>query len=106
MTHHLLCDGQILHFGACGVNHIIRNKSLIIYVTKVTNSDTPRPPQTNAAGAPELEITPPMVRAGVEVAREHYLGASLEDLVVAVFVAMWLEGCHTSSSASATRSFK
>jgi len=45
-------------------------------------------------GAPKLlglEITPGMIEAGVEEAREHALGAPLADLVVRVFLAMSVE---------------
>ena len=38
--------------------------------------------------APELHITPEMIEAGVWEAREHMLGAPLEDMVRNVFIAM------------------
>lgn len=44
------------------------------------------------AEAAEIEITPEMVAAGVCAAREHMLGAPLEDLVCAVFLAVLYEG--------------
>jgi hypothetical protein len=55
--------------------------------------------KSGQAGA-DFEINEEMVRAGVLVAREHPLGASLEELVRAVYLAMWLESSSTSVSAS------
>jgi hypothetical protein len=47
---------------------------------------------TEGAGAPsEILITEAMVRAGMYAAREHCLGAGLEDLVKQVYLAMDLE---------------
>lgn len=43
------------------------------------------------AGAIEIVITPEMLEAGILAAREHCLGAPLNDLVTAVFWAMFLE---------------
>lgn len=44
-----------------------------------------------AGATAEIEVTPAMVEAGVEEAREFPLGAPLADLVVAVFSAMFNE---------------
>ncbi len=49
------------------------------------------PAPQSGDGAPEIEITPAMIEAGVYAAREHSLGEGLEDLVVKVYLAMALE---------------
>ncbi len=49
------------------------------------------PDDSSGAGAPDVEITPAMVAAGVYAAREHCLGEGLESLVKKVYLAMTLE---------------
>jgi hypothetical protein len=55
---------------------------------------TRHPADEFGADAPEIEITPDMLAAGVYAAREHCLGEGLEDLVRKVFLAMALERLH------------
>jgi hypothetical protein len=50
--------------------------------------------------AVETEVSPEMIAAGVYAAREHPLGAPLEDLVLAVYMAMVMESQETKPSAS------
>lgn len=57
----------------------------------------------NKTGAPQIEVTHEMVKAGVLVAREHSLGESLDELVQSVFLAMFLESDLARSSASSIR---
>jgi hypothetical protein len=76
---------------------LYRNKVEIITLTKQCSANSPAMPEV--AGAPEIEITPKMIEAGVFEAREHMLGEDLADLVKEIYRAMVIEA---SSSASAT----
>lgn len=50
-----------------------------------------------------VDVTPAMIAAGIDVAREHTLGEPIADLVQRVFWAMLAEA-QTSSAASSSQS--
>jgi hypothetical protein len=50
-----------------------------------------REAESARAGAPEIEITPAMIEAGVYAARECWLGEPLSEVVRKVYLAMALE---------------
>ena len=45
--------------------------------------------QADEAG--KIEVTPEMIEAGIQEAREHQLGKPIRELVVSVYIAMALE---------------
>jgi hypothetical protein len=88
--HNNACYGQGL--GLFGDKFCILLHIITMTKHNATDIHTPVSGDSPGAGAPEIEVTPAMVKAGVYAAREHCLGEGLEELVRKVYLAMALEG--------------
>lgn len=61
-------------------------------------SERDRPDKEKAS--PQIEVTPEMLAAGLEVLREHHLGDDLAYLAEALYLAMFYRSAHASSMRS------